>query len=542
MNSFSFKHEQKAFADFVLKGRNMIFINLDFNQSSFDAFVEERKLERWVWVANDHRYILSYPEDVDVFSFGLLKANQDSLKVEINLGNLTEPCKRHFNSYLAQYISKVVQRNSSVTDNVLNTSEGHICHSKLEIDCWKQKVSDYSAVKLGYSFWCYTDNNTAVIVEKSYVNYIVVFIIFFTYCFYPLAIEMAFFIEDRKTVQGSYYMSESPYSPSVFCKRILFSGNNKYMAALRIILLLIALTTGIYYIKSDVHDRCNCSLKSSNDEKSFQHAENIYINYPRYIVWGAFQFLLVNICVLVNANGDLDDFLIFDITNARNFGTVLKTVQVSVFLSRNENQIQHDQAEQHHRQSHDGQGQKDHIEEDQVKDQSQTQNDLEQQRCQEGEGQQNQIEQQLEDQSQGQQQKSKRAKHLVSLKIRKMFLILSYSFWSKVFFINSLSNENRSDYNKWALLQTLLCFPVNVALVLCSTFCPVVFTVYVFVIKYIMVFFGNIFYECLSCKKNRVEKGEKKWIRFVLKSVSHCLTLIYFFILTSAPLIYFFMV
>lgn len=209
----------------------------------------------------------------------------------------------------------------------------------------------------------------------------------------------------------------------------------------------------------------------------------------------------MNICVLVNANGDLDDFLIFDITNACNSGTVLKTVQVSVFLSRNENQIQHDQAEQHHRQSHDGQGQKDHIEEDQVKDQSQTQNDLEQQRCQEGQGQQDQIEQQLEDQSQGQQQKSKRAKHLVSLKIRKMFLLLSYSFWSKVFFINSLSNENGSDYNKWALLQTLLCFPVNVALVLCSTFCPVVFTVYVFVIKYIMVFFGNIFYECLSCKK-----------------------------------------
>lgn len=232
---------------------------------------------------------------------------------------------------------------------------------------------------------------------------------------------------------------------------------------------------------------------------------------------------------MVNANGDLDDFLIFDITNACNSGTVLKTVQVSVFLSRNENQIQHDQAEQHHRQSHDGQGQKDHIEEDQVKDQSQTQNDLEQQRCQEGQGQQDQIEQQLEDQSQGQQQKSKRAKHLVSLKIRKMFLLLSYSFWSKVFFINSLSNENGSDYNKWALLQTLLCFPVNVALVLCSTFCPVVFTVYVFVIKYIMVFFGNIFYECLSCKKNRVEIKEKKWIRFVLKSVSHCLTLIYFF-------------
>lgn len=83
---------------------------------------------------------MSYHEDVDVFSFGLLKAKQDSLEVEINIGNLTEACKSHFISYLAQHISKVVQRNSSVTDNVINTSEGYICHSQLEKDEVKESV------------------------------------------------------------------------------------------------------------------------------------------------------------------------------------------------------------------------------------------------------------------------------------------------------------------------------------------------------------------------------------------------------------------
>lgn len=214
MNSLSIKHEQKSFADLLLKGRNMIFMNLVFNQSNSGEFLENKKLERWVWVANDYRYILSYPEDVDVFSFGLLKAKQDSLEVEINMRNLTESCKRHFNSYLAQYLSKVVQKNATTTDFSIDNSMGYICHSKIGKDTQEEKIyltlSDISAVKLGFPFWCYENNNKATVIKKSYVNYIVVFIIFFTYCFYPLAIESAFYIEDKKMVQGSYYMSESP--------------------------------------------------------------------------------------------------------------------------------------------------------------------------------------------------------------------------------------------------------------------------------------------------------------------------------------------
>lgn len=194
MNSLSIIHERKAFADLVLKEKNLIFMNLIFNESYSDEFTENKKLERWVWVANNYQYVLSYHEDVDVFSFGLLKAKQDSLEVEINIGNLTEACKSHFISYLAQHISKVVQRNSSVTDNVINTSEGYICHSQLEKDEVKEYISDISAVKLGFPFLCYSDNNisTTTVIKKSYVNYIVISIIVFTYCFYPLAMEMAF--------------------------------------------------------------------------------------------------------------------------------------------------------------------------------------------------------------------------------------------------------------------------------------------------------------------------------------------------------------
>lgn len=457
-NSLSIKHEKKTFADLVLKKRNMIFMNLIFNQSYTDEFVENRRLERWIWVADDYRYVLSYPEDVDVFSFGLLEAKHGSLEVKINIGNLSEICKRQFNFNLAQYLSKVVKNNATATDYSIDTSAGYICHSKIGKDTLGEnmylKLSDFSAVKLGFPFWCYTDNNTATIVEKSYVNYIVVFIIFFTFCFYPLAIESAFYIEDKKIVQGSYYMSESPYSPSVFCKRILFAGNNKYLATLRIILFVTVLTTVIYLLKSEVHDDCNCSLKSSNDDQFFQHAENIYINKPGYIFSGILQFIFINICVLVNSNGILDDFIILDLTNICKKGMFLKTVKVSEFLSNDD-----------------------------------------------------------EEKNQEEEQKEQR-KILVSQKIQKLFLVPSYSFWSKLFLINTYTrSRSKDDCCKRACvrIQSIILFPLNFVLVLGSTFCPLVSNIYIFFVNFLNV----VIYKGITCCC--IAKIGDRWKKYEIK-------------------------
>lgn len=316
----------------------------------------------------------------------------------------------------------------------------------------REYISNISAVKIGYPFLCYTDNGTSI-VEKSYVNHIVIFIILFTYFFYPLAMEMAFYIEDRKMPQGFYYMLESPYGPSVFCKRILFAGNNKYLATLRVILIVTFLTTFVYYLKSEGHDICNCLLKSSNDNQSFMRAENIYINSPELVFWGAVHFVIINVCVLVNSDGILDDFVIFDISNIFNHGTILKTVKVSVFLS--------------------------------VNDEKQTQ---QQQKSQQDD--------QNKEESHVNQTKSVKTKLLVSYKIRKIFLILSFTFWLKIFFYNSVRSSNNQCI---VLLQSIVCFPVNIILVLGSTFFPVVFTVYVFFVKYLNVIIGKLICKISKC-------------------------------------------
>lgn len=120
------------------------------------------------------------------------------------------------------------------------------------------------------------------------------------------------------------------------------------------------------------------------------HAENIYINSPELVFWGAVHFVILNVCVLVNSDGILDDFVIFVISNIFNHGTILKTVRVSVFLSVN----------------------------DETQNQQQQEN--------------GQQDDQDEEESPFINRES--VKPLVSHKIRKIFLILSFSFWSKIFF------------------------------------------------------------------------------------------------------------
>lgn len=533
VDSLSIKHEKTLFNNMTEKGKNLIFITLNFNQSYMNTFLQNKTLERWVWVANDYRYILSYPEDVDVFSFGLLKAKQDSLEVKMNILNITGECERHFYSNIAQYVSQIVQ-NSTESDFIIDASKGYICHSRIVKDVAKEYISNISAVNIGYPFLCYTNNSTSSI-EKSYVNYIVIFIVLFTYCFYPLAMEMAFYIEDRKLSHGFYYMSESPYGPSVFCKRILFAGNNKYLATLRVILIVTVLTTLVYYIKSEVFNICKCVLKSSNDNQSFRRAENIYINSPELVFWGAVHFVIINVCVLVNSHGILDDFLIFDISNIFNHGTILKTVRVSVFLSVN-NETQNQQQQENDQQDDQDEEESPFINRESVKtnicnhgtilktvkvsafstinDEKQNQ---QQQKCK----------QQDKTNNKGE---SIKTKHLVSYKIRKIFLILSFSFWSKIFFHNSISHEVKPCI-VLLRLQSILCFPVNVILVFGSTFCPVVFTVYVFFVKYLNVIIGKLICKISSkcCKESKCCKPSKALDAF-LQTVSHIITISYLFL------------
>ncbi|XP_062587164.1 uncharacterized protein LOC134248801 [Saccostrea cucullata] len=462
--SSSLQVKPESFQDLAYKGINIIFFDLAINGSDDETFVEAEKRRRWVWIAEDQQYVLGYPEDVDVFSFGLLKAKQDSFKVNISIGNFTTDCRFHFDKYLSQYLMHIIYENGTIS----NENNRHICHSKLEsYDKVSKFMINLSGVKIGYRFWCLTENNEFKVVGKSYVNVIVIIIILFLYAFYPLIIEMAFYTHSTnyKTQFYRYYKSDSPYSPARFLLRLIYTGSNKYFAALRIIILIMVLTSLVYLAKSEVFSKCDCSLKSSNDEGPFQHAENFYMTTKNSlkVAWGVLNFALVNLCVLINSGGILDDFLIIDLSNIRTDGNIFRLIPVVVFLPEETTEA---------------------LQSDEMKSDSRTYDTT--------------IEM-LNDTNTKEDMQFE--KSLVSFKIHKLSLILSYTFWTRIFFIRGVDFECR-----WAYATSVIIFPFNAMLILFNAICPIISIFYVFLSK----FFTCILFCISNCCLNEKNEDQSK--------------------------------
>ena len=154
------------------------------------------------------------------------------------------------------------------------------------------------------------------------------------YLFYQLPIESAFHVEDRKIERGYYYKTDSPYGGSVIFRKLIFSGNNKYFAIARIIVLIIVLIILVYILKDKVYASCSCSLElwSDFDWNIFPHAENFYQDKLYAPLLGLLHLIFVHICVLGNSSGNLDDYILFD-------GFRIKTIKVSEFLPRDRNHL-----------------------------------------------------------------------------------------------------------------------------------------------------------------------------------------------------------
>ncbi|XP_061162825.1 uncharacterized protein LOC133172038 [Saccostrea echinata] len=463
--------KQSLFQDLADKGINIIFFDLAFYGIDNETFIEVEKRRRWVWIAKDQRYVLGYPEDVDVFSFGLLKAKQDFLKVNISIGNFSTDCRLHFDKYLSQYLMHIINEN----DTISSQDNRQICHSKIEsYDKISEFIINLSGVKIGYHFWCLTKNNEFEVVEKSYVNVIVIIIILFLYAFYPLIIEMAFYTHSTnyKTQFYRYYKSDSPYSPARFLLRLIYTGSNKYFAALRIIILVMVLTSLVYLAKSEVYSKCDCSLKSSNDEGKFQHAENYYMTTVNrfFVAWGVLNFALVNACVLMNSGGIFDDFLIIDLSNICADGNIFRLIPVIVFLPVVS---------------------KDALQSDEMKSVSRTYTT------------ENFTTEMINDTNTV--EDTRFEKSLVSFKIHKLSLILSYKFWTRIFLIRGVDFKYR-----WAYVTSIILFPINAVLILFNAICPIVSIFYIFLSKFITCILFVCKSNCCFREKNEDQSIDKQ--------------------------------
>ena len=288
------EQEQKRFLNTVQNGSTVIIFNISSNTES-EWYLQYQTSHRWFWIANDTKFLLGYPRDAGVYSFGFLNITQSFLDIQISIRNITN-CARNFDVYLAQYLTQFVKENSTISGDL----NGHFCYSKLERHSIRDYISDISGVKIGLPDFCYQEEKNVIeIVEKSYTNYIIIAIIFFVYAFYQIPIEMAFYVEDRKISHDFYYKSDSPYGGLVVVKKLIFSGDNKYFALLRIIILILLITLLVYYMKLESYKYCHCSFEIWTDFNVFPHAENFYESQIYYELFLFFRWIAFSYCPLV---------------------------------------------------------------------------------------------------------------------------------------------------------------------------------------------------------------------------------------------------
>lgn len=48
--------------------------------------------KQWMWITEVYQYIPTYSQDVDIFSFGLIQAENEFLTVKISVASHTEDC------------------------------------------------------------------------------------------------------------------------------------------------------------------------------------------------------------------------------------------------------------------------------------------------------------------------------------------------------------------------------------------------------------------------------------------------------------------
>lgn len=180
-NLLSMKHELKTFADLVQNGKNIIFLNFFFDNSTYDLIPHEEMSKQWIWITEAYQYILSYSQDGDVFSFGLLNAEKAFLTVKISIANLTEGCKFNVDQYFLHHFSHVREGSNTTTNTILETPKWHLCFATLKRNKFEDFISDISGVKIRFPFWCYTKNNGSKFIGKSYVIYIVICVILYAF-------------------------------------------------------------------------------------------------------------------------------------------------------------------------------------------------------------------------------------------------------------------------------------------------------------------------------------------------------------------------
>ncbi|XP_061190282.1 uncharacterized protein LOC133198160 [Saccostrea echinata] len=311
----------------------LVYVNVT-SESYKSISMEQTEWNRvydWIWITENYRHYLSYPDDIDVYTFGVMRVGIHKLSLNISMNNILTCKKKNLWKRVYNYLQRLQN----------GTGGGYFCHRNFENQDWKSFLYTMSSASIGYDFECYNRDITdeTLLIRTSIITYITVVIIFFLFAYYPLIISLSFHGRKISEQLKFFTMADYPYTPRRCLLHIIFKssklkrkGNNldQSLSSGTRLSFLLALVTGLSFAMKMIFVK-NYSLLPPN-AYVFPYLFNcVGLQYNMNIV--AFMIsTCFSLLVPLDLKGDLA-------TNWKHFKRVWENYEIATGLRERDTQL-----------------------------------------------------------------------------------------------------------------------------------------------------------------------------------------------------------
>ncbi|XP_062619412.1 uncharacterized protein LOC134280980 [Saccostrea cucullata] len=306
-------------------------IYLNVSSTSYNSMTMEQtewnRVYDWTWITEDNKHYLSYPNDIDVYTFGLMRTGIHKLSLNILINNTSNCSKEILWIRVHNYLQRL--RNKS--------EGGYFCHRNFEHQDLKKFFHLFPIVSIGYDFDCFNGNITtpSLLIKTSIITYAIVVIIFSMLAYYPLIIALS--LHGRKISEQLKYltMADYPYTPRRFLLYIIFKSSKpnitrkldrSFSSGMRLSFILLLVTGLSYAVKIILVN--NYSLLPPNtvifpflfNGVGLQNDINIYVHifiYTFFICFSLFAIATINSYLILSIESMNDCFVFFKLSSLK---------------------------------------------------------------------------------------------------------------------------------------------------------------------------------------------------------------------------------
>lgn len=270
---------------------------------------------RWIWTSDMYRYMLSYPEDINVYTLGIMHRRAKNLELKIDNKSCSDIVDSNVFDFLSIYLKRYGHK-------------GKLCRNVHHIPFWRRIMGRAFSIAIDNSFECYELGKQTVDYERinpAFVVFLSMVFLVVVVCFYPMILSLAFHKKKAGNEIDKYYCSSFPYGPTDLFIKLIFKANykNSGVSALRISLFITLLLV------------CVAIAKHELSPELTEHQGNYFslstLTSMVRIISEVIICIFLNMFIIYKTTKNIHRIFIVNITNLFNSGYIIRCLPVSIF-------------------------------------------------------------------------------------------------------------------------------------------------------------------------------------------------------------------